>query len=415
MINSTEQVILYEANIRQYTADGTFNEFAKHLPRLKNMGVNVIWLMPITPIAIAQRQGTLGSYYACSSYTKINPEFGTIDDFKQLVDAAHKLDIKVIIDWVANHTGYEHEWALQHPDWYIKDEQENFTERNGWKDVIDLDYSNAAMQDAMIDAMKFWMNTCNIDGFRCDMAHLVSLDFWVKAKQQCNAVKPAFWLAECDVLEYHKVFDVTYAWHWMHLTEKLMKGETNLQSVVDVLMEYDNYKNGEMKLLFTSNHDENSWNGTEYEKYGKLAKAFAVLSFTWKGVPLIYSGQELPNNKRLHFFDKDEIEWKDKNLLENFYQTVSSLHQCNAIAKGETILLSSQHHQILSYMRKYDEEIVLVILNLANIDRIKFTIDNNLLQGSFTNVFSNIKFNFTAHESFELMAGDFLVYKNFAA
>jgi glycosidase len=214
---------IYEVNIRQYTPEGNFVAFAKHLPRLKDMGVKILWLMPITPISIAKRQGSLGSYYACSSYTKINAEFGSIEDFKQLVATAHSLDFKVIIDWVANHTGYDHHWTKEHPEFYLKDKDGNFTEKNGWQDVIDLDYSNEALQEAMIAAMQFWITTCQIDGFRCDMAHLVPLSFWLKARQACDEIKKLFWLAECDEKEYHQVFDVSYAWQWMHATEKYFK------------------------------------------------------------------------------------------------------------------------------------------------------------------------------------------------
>jgi len=211
---------IYEVNIRQYTPEGTFNAFAKHLPRLKDMGVDILWLMPITPISVAERQGTLGSYYACSSYVQINPEFGNLADFKKLVDEAHILGIKLIIDWVANHTGYGHEWTINHADWYMKDAAGNFTEENGWKDVIDLNYDVAPMREAMIKAMQYWVTECDIDGFRCDMAHLVPLDFWMGARKQCDRLKPLFWLAECEEVKYHDAFDVSYAWQWMHTTEK---------------------------------------------------------------------------------------------------------------------------------------------------------------------------------------------------
>ncbi len=170
------------------------------------MGVEILWLMPITPISQKERLGSLGSYYACSSYTKINPEFGNLNDFKQLVDAAHQLGFKLIIDWVANHTGWDHHWTFEHPDWYVKDVNGMFTEVNGWKDVIDLDYNQANMRQAMIKAMQYWVRECDIDGFRCDMAHLVPLDFWVEARKQCDALKPLFWLAECDEPSYHCFF-----------------------------------------------------------------------------------------------------------------------------------------------------------------------------------------------------------------
>src|SRR5579871_2396781 len=207
---------IYEVNLRQYTYEGSFNAFANELPRLKDMGIEILWFMPITPISIEKRKGTLGSYYACSDYTATNPEYGSLDDFKNLVLYAHQLEFKVIIDWVANHTGWDHRWTIEHPDFYVKDASGNFTERNGWDDVIDLNYDNPALRRAMIDAMKFWIEKFDIDGFRCDMAHLVTLDFWREAKTTLEPVKNLFWLAECEEISYHEVFDATYTWRWMH-------------------------------------------------------------------------------------------------------------------------------------------------------------------------------------------------------
>ncbi|MBS1628043.1 MAG: alpha-glucosidase C-terminal domain-containing protein [Bacteroidetes bacterium] len=409
-VNWAVHTNIYEVNIRQYTPEGTFNAFAKHLPRLKDMGVEVLWLMPITPISIEKRQGNLGSYYACSSYTKINPEFGSLSDFKTLVNQAHILKIKVIIDWVANHTGYGHEWTIEHTNWYEKDEHGNFIEKNGWADVIDLNYENKELRKGMIEAMQYWIRECDIDGFRCDMAHLVPLDFWEEARTQCNSLKPLFWLAECEDVKYHDVFDTTYAWQWMHATEKLVHHEINITELYNVLHSYSQYPNDTSKLFFTTNHDENSWNGTEYEKYGQLAKALAVFSFTWQGTPLIYSGQELPNNKRLQFFNKDEIEWSIAlPSLHNFYKTLIALHKTRAIAAGETFNLPASNN-CMAYIRKKEEEIVLVILNLSNQDRVKLTISHQWLQGNFINIFSQLIYSFNVNETFELQAGEYLVY-----
>ena len=214
---------IYEVNLRQYTYEGSFNAFAIELPRLKDMGIEILWFMPITPISIEKRKGTLGSYYACSDYTDTNPEFGSLDDFKRLVNDAHQLGFKVIIDWVANHTGWDHRWTIEHPDYYLKDGTGEFTERNGWDDVIDLDYTNPQLRIAVIDAMKFWVEEFDLDGFRCDMAHLVTLDFWKQARAALEPIKKLFWLAECEEISYHDVFDTTYTWRWMHRTEQIWK------------------------------------------------------------------------------------------------------------------------------------------------------------------------------------------------
>jgi glycosidase len=244
------------------------------------------------------------------------------------------------------------------------------------------------------------------------MAHLVPLDFWVDARQECDAVKPLYWLAECDEPTYLNVFDTSYAWNWMHETEKLVKDESNVSNIYNILHNYSNQTNKATKLFFTSNHDENSWNGTEYEKYVNTAKAFAVFSFTWQGIPLIYSGQELPNKKRLQFFDKDEIGWTNDLQLQMFYKKLAALHKTNAIGMGETFILPTENN-VMAYLRKYNNDVVLVMLNLSKHDRVHICVKHQWLKGMFNNVFSGMQFSFNEEASFELMKGDYLVYKSF--
>jgi len=405
---------VYEVNIRQYTADGTFSAFMKHLPRLKDMGVKILWLMPITPISKKMRLGSLGSYYACSSYTEINPEFGTLDDFKELVQEAHQLEMKLIIDWVANHTGWDHHWTEEHPDWYKKDEHENFKDDHGWTDVIDLNYASKEMRAAMIEAMEFWIKECDIDGFRCDMAHLVPLDFWSIARQHCDALKPLFWLAETEAPEYHEVFDVSYAWEWMHVSEKIPKQIASIQHMRDVLKKYkEDFPAGSLKLFFTSNHDENSWNGTEYEKYNGGAKAFAVFCCTWYGIPLIYSGQELPNHKRLKFFDKDQIDWNDKIVLHDFYKSLLELRNNNkALQSNAEVfeLTTGQDEKVFAYLCVKDAYKVLVLLNLSPDDRLHCTIVHEQLSGNYKSLFSGIEYALNETQKFELQRWEYFVY-----
>lgn len=404
---------IYEVNVRQYTKEGTFAAFAKHLPRLKEMGIKMLWLMPITPISKEARQGTLGSYYACSDYVSINPEFGDLNDFKKLVNQTHELGMQLIIDWVANHTGYDHHWTKEHPDWYEKDENGNFTEKHGWADVYDLNYQNKDMRAAMIRCMQYWISECNIDGFRCDMAHLVPLDFWVEAREQCETIKPLFWLAECEVPEYHKVFYLTYAWRLMHVMEKFSKNSASLQDFRDVLNSYRDYPTGALKLLFTSNHDENSWNGNEYEKYGDNAKAFAIFTIMWTGVPLVYSGQELPNLKRLKFFDKDEIEWTAAEpALQNFYERLLNLRTNNKAlhTTSNVILLPTDYNDfVFAFLRTNGSNKVLVVLNLSNRDRLQFTLSHPLLEDTFTNLFSDFVYKLGAVQTFELQSWESVV------
>ncbi len=404
------QSTIYEVNIRQYTAEGNFNAFVNHIPRLKDMGVNVLWLMPITPISIKLMKGSLGSYYACSSYTKLNPAFGNEADFLALIKCAHANEMKVIIDWVANHTGASHEWMDQHPEWFTRDEQGNFMERNGWDDVVDLNYENSDMRAALIGAMQYWVRNFNIDGFRCDMAHLVPLDFWKEARVACETIKPLFWLAECEHPNYHPCFDASYAWDWMHVSEKIQNKQAGVNEVYNILERYKHYPNGALKLFFTSNHDENSWNGTEYEKYNIAAKPWCVFTHTWKGLPLIYSGQELPNHKRLQFFDKDLIEWVEEPALHHFYKTLSDCRKhYSALINGATYILPTNSNGAMAYLRHDDNNIILILLNLTH-EIQKTAFSHELIMGRFKNVFSGLEFNFNKEVEFELMPGDYIMY-----
>jgi glycosidase len=401
---------IYEVNIRQYTAEGTFKAFEKHLPRIKDMGIDMIWLMPITPISQLQKKGSLGSYYACSSYTKINPEFGIESDLKDLVDTAHSLGMKVIMDWVANHTGIQHEWMQENPNWFAQDASGNFTERNGWDDVVDLNFGNPLMRIALIDAMAYWVRQFNMDGFRCDMAHLVPLDFWVEARTKLQDSKTLYWLAECEDIAYHSIFDTSYAWSWMHASEKVGKGEDGLHEVYTILHQYAQYPKGASKLFFTSNHDENSWNGTEYEKYGIAAKAWAVFTLTWNGQPLIYSGQELPNHKRLAFFDKDQLLWTSETpLLHDFYKTLLTARKQFPVLANGTIFNLPTNNSAMAYLKQDQGQTALVILNLSA-ERQQVHVAHEAFTGKFTNLFSGLCFEFNGGSQFVLMPGEYIVY-----
>lgn len=410
---------IYEVNVRQYTQEGTFNAFAKELPRLKEMGVQTLWFMPITPIAKEKMKGSMGSYYACSDYTAINPEFGNLEDFKNLVKAAHEQGFKVIIDWVANHTGWDHVWTKQHPDYYLKDSTGNFKIASGMDDIIELDYKNPEMRKAMIAAMIYWVEAADIDGFRCDLAAWVEVDFWQEARPQVDAVKPLFWLGEFDELEnpgYGKVFDASYTWKWMHRTKDFYQKKEPLDSLLSLLQQYSTIGDGSMRAWFTTNHDENSWNGTEYEKYGDMARALAVFSCTWNGVPLMYSGQELPmKDKRLKFFDKDPIPWTGKNELHDFYKTLLTLKANNPALRGgdaavtTNILENTAKDKIFAYLRKKGDDEVLVLLNLSN-QPARFEITDTNLSGNFKSAFSQTPNDFTTQKAFEMQAYEYLVY-----
>jgi len=414
----THSTNIYEVNIRQYTKEGSFKAFGKELPRLKDMGVKTLWFMPITPIAQKNKKGVLGSYYAASDYISTNPEFGTLDDFRILVRDAHELGFKVIIDWVANHTGWDHKWTTEHPDYYKKDPATgDFQIASGMDDIIELNFHNQELVQAMIGAMKFWIEECEIDGFRCDLAFWVELQFWKEARKELDSVKPLFWLGELDPIEhpeYMGTFDAAYTWTWMHKTEDFYKKNLSLHVLDTVLKEYDAIGDSSMRTWFTSNHDENSWNGSEYEKYGNMAKALAVFSCTWNGIPLIYSGQELPNLKRLKFFEKDAIEWRENCELHDFYKTLLNLHTNNpALRAGDPgtkteKLTPSDNQHIFAFLRKDGEQQVLVILNFSCTSA-SFLLDS--INGKFRDVFSFKEMEFSNKKSFQLNSWEYLVFE----
>ncbi len=366
---------IYEVNLRQYSEEGSFNAFAKELPRLKDMGIETLWFMPLTPISVKNRKGTMGSYYACSDFKSINPEFGTIENFRDLINLAHIMEFNVVIDWVANHTGWDHIWTKQHPDYYKFDEgTRDFKMASGMEDIIELNFENPELSKEMIDAMKWWVDEFDIDGFRCDLAFWVKLEFWQKARPQLDSIKPLFWLGEFDEMEkpeYGEVFDGSYTWKWMHETEQYYKNNRNLAELIQVLKHYDDLGPQCLRAWFTSNHDENSWNGTEFEKYGVLARALAVFSITWDGIPLIYSGQEEPNKKRLAFFDKDLIEWSGEYEQHGFYKELLSLKKFHpALRTGDAavktiILKHNEPEKVLAYQRVAETETLTVLLSLS--------------------------------------------------
>lgn len=402
---------IYEVNIRQYTPSGTFKELSAHLPRLADMQATILWLMPITPIAEKERLGSLGSYYACSSYTEINPEYGNKEDFREFVQQAHRLGLRVIIDWVANHTGYGHEWT-KNPAWYWQDELGNFIEKNGWKDVIDLNYNNEEMQQAMIAAMQYWVKDFDIDGFRCDMAHLVPLEFWHKARRACEEIKPLLWLGECDDAAYSEVFDTTYAWKWMHDSKDFVEGTIAKEHFIQTVKDYQQLLPAAFKSYFTSNHDENSWNGTEYEKYGITALAMGAYALLLTGIPIIYSGQELPNKRRLKFFDKDEILWEENELpkLHHYYKNLLSIRKNIYFDEDALVQILPFDKKGIYINRRKNNSNLIALFNFSDTEQAEIIIKDTNLPGRYVNINSGIGYTFKNEETFILQPGDYLVY-----
>lgn len=382
---------IYEVNLRQYSEEGNFEAFRKHLPRLKELGVGILWFMPIHPIGEVNRKGTLGSYYSVKDYLAVNPEFGTIDDFKKLVKEIHSMGMYVIIDWVANHTAWDHQWTKTHPEFYNKDNQGNFIPPvDDWSDVIDLNYENKQLWREMINAMKFWVEECDIDGFRCDVAGMVPIDFWIEARKELDNIKSVFMLAEWDTPEMHKAFDMTYDWNMHKIMNAIAKRKMNVDDIINHLKnDRKNYPAYAFRMQFTDNHDENSWNGTVQERLGDAAECFAVLTFLIPDMPLIYSGQEAGLNKRLSFFEKDPIQWEEYKFF-NLYKSLTELKIKNEVLhcgiQGSVIEFIPNNHQqhILSFIRVKNDKIVLAIFNLSEISY-EVLLSDNRLSGKFQN------------------------------
>lgn len=406
---------IYEVNVRQYTPQGTFKAFEKSLPRLKEMGVQTLWFMPITPISKTDRKGALGSYYAVADYTAINPEFGTMDDWKALVKKAHALGFKVITDWVPNHTGADNYWLTKHPDFYKKDSAGNIISAYDWTDTRKLDYNNIEMQDSMINAMKFWIANSDIDGFRCDVAGEVPDEFWQKCIPQLRAVKNIFMLAEGNKPSLAADgFDATYPWDEFHVMVDIAAGKKNALSLDSIItVTNQQFPANALLMYFTSNHDENSWNKADYSTMPGASHApFAVLTQTLpRSVPLIYSGQEEPFLDSVSFFYKDTITFK-KFARAAFYSKLLHLRENNKALAADADFIklhTDDDKNIYAFIREKENDKVLVIVNLSNSSHgIKIT--DTLINGNARNVFTLKKEALNKADMIKLDAWAYKVY-----
>ena len=417
-----KDAVIYEVNTRQFTEAGTFAAFTEHLPRLKELGVDILWFMPIHPIGEKNRKGTLGSYYSVKDYTAVNPEFGTFEDFKALVAHAHEMGFKVILDWVANHTAFDHEWATKHPEWYNRDENGEIVSPFDWTDVADLNYDdNPALWDAMIDDMKFWVSEANIDGFRCDVAGMVPVEFWDRARTELDQIKPVFMLAEDEgeVELTNYAFGANYAWEVHHIFNKMAKGENAVTDLWNYLKKNDSiFEPDVFRMTFTSNHDENSWNGTVFERMGDATKAFAVLSYTIPGFPMIYNGQEAGLNKRLEFFEKDQIDWENPEG-ESFKELYTKLNQ---IKKENPALWNAGHggkmskiatnvpNKILAFSREKEDNKVTVYINVTDKPQ-NVIVTNKWDYGTFVDMISGQELLIRGTTAFDIPAWGYYVLK----
>lgn len=409
---------IYEVNIRQFSEEGTFKAVERALPELADLGVDILWLMPIHPIGEINRKGPLGSYYAVKDYFGVNPEYGTEQDFRDLVNAAHANGMKVILDWVANHTAWDNPVATTNPEFFAKDSTGAFTPpmSTDWTDVIQLDFSNPATQDYMASALAYWVREFDVDGYRCDVAYKVPDEFWNRVRKELDAIKPVFMLAEAEQVSHHEsAFDMSYGWAIHHMMNKVARGDTSAAAIGSLVNEQASvFPSHAYRMLFTSNHDENSWQGTEFERMGDGAKTFAVVSYTLPGMPLIYNGQEYGNPKRLDFFEKDLVQRPDTSFF-GFYKTLNELKSTHpALHNGAhggsfTVIPTSDDSRVLAYVREKDDCQVITIVNLSG-QPVMVQIKSDKLTGRFKNIFAGTEGEMSRKQEFSLQPWEYVVY-----
>jgi glycosidase len=413
----SKNATIYEVNIRQFTEEGTFNAFKEHLPRLKELGVDILWLMPIHPIGEKKRKGPLGSYYSVKDYKGVNPNFGTKEDFRKLVEEIHEMDMKIILDWVANHTAWDNHLINEHPEWYSKDSSGNFhAPVKDWTDVVDLNYKKPGLREYMLGAMEYWVKEFNIDGYRCDVAGMVPVEFWNNTRKALDKVKPVFMLAEDNDPKLHnKAFDMTYAWDIHFIMNDIAKGKKNATNLKQKLAkERKKYPAGAYRMMFTSNHDENSWKGSVYERLNGGVKTFAMLTYTLPGMPLIYNGQEACMDKRLDFFKKDTINWKTCDLT-GFYKQLNTLKKENkALWNGSyggsyKNIKTNKPKKAMAFLREAGKNSVFVVANLSE-EPAKISLKGKAYTGEYKDYFNNETRKFEKKSSVQLEGWGYRVF-----
>jgi glycosidase len=411
-----KSAVLYEVNVRQYTPEGTFNALAQRLPKLKELGFDILWLMPVHPIGELNRKGPLGSYYSVKDYRGINPEFGNMDDFKALVKRTHELGLHIIIDWVPNHSSWDNELVATHPEWYAKDSLGKMFSPWDWTDVVKFDYNQAALREYMISAMKFWVKETGIDGFRYDVAHQVPVDFWNEVRPALQAVKPDILLmAEAEQRPLHEQsMDLSYGWELHHIMNLVAQGKQDVTAIDQYFKNAArDYNTNDIRIYFTSNHDENSWNGTEWERMGNATEVMTVFTYTIPGMPLVYSGQEAGSSKRLKFFEKDPIEWKDHPFFA-LYQKLNRLKKENQALwnpgfGGNYLRLATGHdNQVLAFKREIGTNSVVVVLNLSA-NPVSIRLAPESVTGKYTDYFTGNRVK-PAGSPIELAPWGYFVY-----
>ena len=394
------QGIIYEIYPRSFSREGTFAGIEKKLPALKKLGVTILWIMPIHPVGVKERKGTLGSPYSISDYYGINPEFGTLSDFQHLVDAAHREGFKFIIDLVANHTSWDSKMFTEHPEWFVKDSTGKFLPPNpDWTDVVKLNYKNRNMRRYMIRMMKYWVKDIGIDGYRCDVAEQVPVDFWNDARAALDSIKPVMMLAEGQYAEFHlRAFDLTYSWNYYKAMSAVLDGSKPATEMDSVLVrESRSYPKGSLRLRFSSNHDENAWDNPDVVKFGHDgAMLAAVLTNTYPGVPLLYNGQEVGNDKKLGLFEKIDIDWTKGAQWRAFYTKLFSIRKANpALSLGTySGIANNKEAAVYSFERSYKNNHVIAVFNFSKEQQtVHLRLSHMDTKKKFVNAFSGKRVN----------------------
>ena len=401
--------VLYEMNVRQLTPEGTLRAAEEKLEFLRSMGIDAIWLMPIYPIGEEGRKGSLGSYYSIQDYCAVNPEFGTMEDFDSFINKAHALGMKVLLDWVANHTARDAKWLKTKPaDWYEREADGTAKVPWDWTDTAKLNYDNRDVWRGEIEAMRFWVEKHNIDGFRCDMAMLVPIEFWQQASAVLHAVKPdIFMLAEAEELNlFDKAFDMCYAWEIHHMMCDIAKGERRVWDLRNTMYaDRERYPNTAMKMMFTSNHDENSWSGSEFDRFGAAREAMTALTFVWEAaMPLIYTGQEVGYDHSFEFFERDYIpteKYRANEDTELYRKLIALKHSQPALQAGErggrTIEIENNAKDcLITFVRESGDSRVVAIMNLSPYT-IHADYNNGIYAGEYTNAIKGEKVLLPVH------------------
>jgi glycosidase len=381
------------------------------------MGVDIIWLMPIHPIGVKNRKGTLGSYYSVKDYLAVNPEFGTMDDFKSLVKKIHASGMHVIIDWVANHSAWDNKLVTEHPEWYSKNNEGNFqpTPWYDWDDIIDFDYEQPELRKYMTEALKFWVSETDIDGYRCDVAGFIPVDFWDNVRVELEAIKPVFMLAEWEDRDMLKnAFDMTYAWTlWNKLREIAKEGKPVGGLIEYMAHDVSTFPRDGYKMTFTDNHDKNSWEGNQYSNFGPALETCIVFAATVNGMPLVYSGQEAGLDRSLRFFDKDTIIWKNHRNEQLYTQLFDLKHKNQALWNGKhggqmVRVYNDSQDKIISFYREMNENKVLPIFNFSN-ETVNVTLNTKFAADTYTELFSKKTYKLQGNDPIELPAWGYIV------